>query len=319
MDLTLEIVFVIAGLALLYYGAEWLVAGAAELAVKIGMSPLVVGLTVVAFGTSAPELLVSLQAAFDGAPDISVGNIVGSNICNLALIIGVGVVITPLVVHGQVVKREMPILLLSTALFIAFLSDGQLARWEGFVLFGGIIVYVVNSVMMSKRHMVEGAELEEFEDSVPTEATHATWKLVALVLVGIAAMVLGSKLLVENAQSLALRMGVSEAVIGLTLIAFGTSLPELATAVVSALKKQGDIMVGNAVGSNIFNTLLIMGATASVHPIETQSMNPTNLYVMAGVTLLIFPMMITAKRLSRIEGVVLLVGYAAYCVYAFTA
>ncbi|MCP5535284.1 MAG: calcium/sodium antiporter [Akkermansiaceae bacterium] len=320
------------GLVCLYYGAEWLVKGASEIALRLGISPLVVGLTVVAFGTSMPELLVCLKAnspeviatpagwfgfqieASQESPDMALGNIVGSNIFNIALILGVAALIRPVVIHSQLILRELPILLVSSIVFAVMMMDKHLSRWEGGVLFVGILVYIAASVRLSKnsRHIVGADEFEEFEKKEIEQAKKGGLRILTdlgFILLGIVTLVVGADWLVDHGEKIAEWFGVPDVIISLTLFALGTSLPELATSVVAALKRQGDIITGNAIGSCIFNLLAVIGITAGVKPINGDAISWIDLGVMLGLTVIIIPLMWSRMRLSRIEGG-LLVGVA---------
>ena len=320
MEIWINFGWLALGLSLLYFGAEWLVRGSSEIALRLGLSPLIVGLTVVAFGTSAPELLVSMQANLANPPqgDMALGNIVGSNICNIALILGVGAVIRPIVVHLQVIRREMPILLVISVVFVFMLGDGVISRWEGAVLTLGIVVYVVASIRMAKRE-TNTAKLDEInEHQLAMVARGGVGRIaidVGLILVGLAALVYGANRMVESGLALAGIFSVPEAIIALTLVAFGTSLPELATSVVASLRNQGDIITGNAIGSCIFNVLAVVGITSVVAPINSLGLDRIDLWVMLGLTVLIIPILATGRRLSRVEGCLLLVGYVGYCLH----
>lgn len=321
VDVLSDFLWLILGLILLYFGAEWLVKGSKEISLKLGISPLVVGLTVVAFGTSAPELLVSLQANLQNPPkgDIALGNIVGSNICNIALILGVGALIRPIEVHLQIVKREMPVLLVVSGIFLWFLRDGVIAPLEGMALFAGIIIYTVSNFRQAKSEP-DSATLEEFAEDEIAAALQADTKRMlldfGLIILGIGALVIGANRLVFGGSNIADYFGVSDAVIALTVVAFGTSLPELATSVVAALRKQGDLIIGNAVGSCIFNILCVVGLTASIAPIaRTPELLNADLLVMLALTVTIFPFMWSRRRLSRLEGGVLLAIYLSYVIY----
>lgn len=321
MEIWINFGWLVFGLTLLYFGAEWLVRGSSEIALKFGLSPLVVGLTVVAFGTSAPELLVSLQANLKTPPqgDIALGNVVGSNICNIALILGVGALLRPIVVNLQVVRREMPILLLVSIVFVAMLWDGTIMRWEGAILATGIVAYVVASIRMAKRESHPPGQFDEMnEDELAAIEQGGARRIVfdvGLILVGLAVLVYGADRMVVSGVALARIFNVSEAIIALTLIAFGTSLPELATSVVASLKNQGDIITGNAIGSCIFNILAVIGIASLVAPISASQLNRIDLWVMLGLTILIIPILATGRRLSRLEGLLLLASYLGYCVY----
>lgn len=312
--------WMLVGLVLLYYGAEWLVKGSSELALRLGISPLVVGLTVVAFGTSAPELLVGLQANLQDPPkgDLALGNVVGSNIFNIALILGAGALMRPIVVHAQVIKREIPILLVVSGAFVAMLWDGQVSRLEGVILAVGIVVYVFTSFLQARKEP-ETAQFVEFEAEEIEQARKSGVKRVffdlALVVVGLAALSYGADRLVGSGTVLARLFGVPEAVIALTFFALGTSLPELATSVVASLKNQGDIITGNVIGSCIFNILAVIGITATVAPLNAEEVQRVDLWVMMGLAVLMFPFMWTRMKLSRLEGGVLLAICLGYLVY----
>ena len=310
------------GLTFLYLGAEWLVKGSGDLALRIGISPLIVGLTVVAFGTSAPELLVSVSANMQTPPqgDMALGNVVGSNICNLALVLGIAALMRPFRVHGQVLKREMPLLIGVTAVFVWMLLDGEIARWEGALLAAGVILYTVSSIVRGRRGEEVETDLEITDEELV--ALKASGKILflrdfALIVVGLAVLVVGAKSMVFGASEIAGAIGVSEAVIALTVVAFGTSLPEIATVVVASLKGEGDLVTGNAVGSCLFNLMAVIGITAVISPLSTDSLERTDLVVMSAVTVLLFPLMLTRKTLSRAEGSLLVVFYLGYTIWLF--
>jgi len=332
MDLTIHFLWLIGGLTLLYFGAEWLVKGSSEIALRLGISPLVVGLTVVAFGTSMPELLVCLKANSPeviaapagwfgfkldvGAakPDMALGNIVGSNIFNIALVLGVAALIRPVVIHSQLIRRELPILIASSLAFVWMMRDMSLSRWEGGIMVLGIIFYVVSSVRQSKRAKYT-QEFEEFEKEEIKQAKKGgarTWIDLGLIVVGIAALVFGADLLVGHGEQIAHWFGVPAVIISLTLFALGTSLPELATSIVASLKNQGDIITGNAIGSCIFNLLAVIGITAGVKPLDGGQISWMDMGVMLGLTILIMPLMWSRMRLSRVEGGVLTLAAFSY-------
>ncbi|MEM6910557.1 MAG: calcium/sodium antiporter [Verrucomicrobiota bacterium] len=309
----------ILGFVLLYFGAEWLVGASSELALKLGISTLIIGLTVVAFGTSSPELLVSLQAALQGKGDMALGNVVGSNICNLALMLGIAALITPIKVGTQVVKRELPIMLLVTGVFLAILWDRQVERWEAAVLFGGIILYLLRSFLMAKSGREAPEILKDFQGEVDakSQTRRPVPFLLFLVGLGVGLMALGADFMVASGSNLARSFGVSEAVIGLTLFALGTSLPELATTIVAAIKKEVDIITGNLVGSNIFNMLVVIGITGMVIPLSGGQIMWADLGMMAGVSLLLAPLMASGLRISRAEGLFLVLSYVGYIFWVF--
>ncbi len=304
------------GLVLLYGGAEGLVRGSSSLALRLGLSPLVVGLTVVAFGTSAPELMVSLRAAYLGQGDISVGNVVGSNICNIGLILGFSALIVPIKVASQIVRIDTPVMIAVTGLALLFLRDGGLSRAEGFVLFSLLVVYVVFSVVMAKR---QGADplAAEFGEEIRVSKRGVAVDLL-LVSGGLVLLVLGAQSLVGAAIDIAGSAGLSEAVIGLTIVALGTSLPEFATSLVAALKKEADIAVGNIVGSSIFNLLGILGLSAGITPLTSAGITAVDLWVMGGFAVVLWIFSWTGFRITRTEGLVLLVAYFGYIAWLVT-
>ena len=303
-----------AGLGVIVAGAHFLVRGASGIALHFGLSRLVVGLTVVAFGTSSPELAVSLKAALGGNGGIAIGNIVGSNIFNIAVVLGLSALIVPLVVHLQIIRWDVPIMLAVTALFVFFaIGDGVVRRWEGAVLFAGIIAYTVTAVRMARREVKAAVEYVP-ATTVETVAEDPAKLLrcAGLTALGLALLTGGSELLVRNAVALAEAWGVGPAVIGLTIVAAGTSLPELATSIVAAFRRETDLAVGNIVGSNIFNLLCIGGAAGLASPIAAGGIGWLDLGAMALTSLLLLPLMRTGFRIVRWEGALLLAIYAGY-------
>ena len=248
------------GLALLTVGAEALIRGASGIAGRLGISPLIIGLTVVAFGTSAPELAVSVAAAWSGQPDIVIGNVVGSNVFNVLLVLGLSALITPLAIHSQLIRVDVPLMIGASILTLLFALDGRIGRVDGAVLFVGIIAYIAFQVRQGRRERL-AAERRE-----PAPIPLGWWADALLVLIGLTVLVLGSRFLVTSAVEIARSLGVSELVIGLTIVAAGTSLPEVATSVVASLRGQRDIAVGNVVGSNVFNLLSVLGLASLVSP-----------------------------------------------------
>lgn len=302
-----SIFLLILSLVALYIGAEWLVRGSSALAARARITPLVIGLTVVAFGTSAPELVVSLSASLNGQGSIAIGNVVGSNILNICLILGVSALICPLQVKRQIVKKDIPIMIGATVLFTVLFWNGTINRWEGLLFFAGIVTYTLYSLYFARKHQ------EATEEKI---AVSKHWAIDVLFLAGgLVVLVFASQLLVKNAVFLAKAIGISEAVIGLTIVAAGTSMPELATSIVAALKKNPEIAVGNIIGSNIFNLLAIVGTTALVRPIDAPQVNYIDLLVMLGASLLILPLARTGYKISRIEGAGLVIVYVIYTLY----
>lgn len=314
MEALLQIVGGIGGLVLLYYGAEFLVRGGVQIAKRFQVTPLVIGLTLVAFATSAPELVVSCDAALKGMGDIALGNVIGSNICNIALILGLCAVISPLRVNESLFKLDLPLMIGSSVLFALFcFLTGGINRIEGALFFAGIITYVTVSIRNARR---SGDVVTEVEgDGKPLSPGVS----IVLVLLGLGFLVGGARLLVNSAVWLAELFGVSQAVIGLTIVAIGTSLPELATSVIAALKGERDIAIGNVVGSNIFNILAIMGISPLLRPIEAADIQLIDLGMMVFCTLLLYPFLRTGFVLSRKEGVCLLTVYIGYTVWLIAA
>lgn len=306
----MTLLFLLAGLVLLYFGAEGLVRGSSSIALRLGVSPLLIGLTVVAFGTSAPELVVSLKAALMGQGDISVGNVVGSNICNIGLILAFSALIVPIKVASQIVRVDTPIMIAVTGLALVLLYDGMLSRLEGIFLFLLLIGYIVFSIFLAKKKP-EDALSAEFTEEIKLSKRGLAVDL-AMVIGGLVMLVFGARFLVDSAIEIARAVGLSEAVIGLTIVAIGTSLPEFATSLVAALKKEADIAVGNVVGSNIFNILGILGISAMVTPLSSSGITGVDLAVMAAFALILWIFSATGHRITRAEGILMLVPYVGY-------
>jgi cation:H+ antiporter len=304
------------GLIALYFGAEALVKGGAGLALRLGLTPLVIGLTVIAFGTSSPEMVVSVQAARAGNGAISIGNVIGSNICNIALILGLCALISPLKADLQVIRREVPIMIGVTVVALLVLLDGHIARWEGGLLFASLIGYTVVTVRQARASAAAAAEAEAgFAEELGQGKPLGLGLSVLAVVGGLVVLVIGSHLFVEGAITLATRWGMSQMAIGLTIVAVGTSLPELATSLLAAIKRQGDVAIGNIVGSNIFNVLGILGVAAMVHPLTAPELSWTDLGVMLVVSVALLPVVRSGGRISRGEGAALLAVYIGYTLW----
>ena len=318
----MELVWFGLGLTALVAGAELLVRGAARLALTLGISPLVVGLTVVAFGTSSPELAVSVGAALSGQIDVAVGNVVGSNIFNVLFILGLSALITPLVVHAQLIRQEVPIMIGVSVLFVALAVDGAISRFDAALMFSLLLAYTVFLVVQSRRQ--NRALVSQVEDELPLPRRwDAHWVVqVLLVVVGLSLLVLGSTWLVDAAIAFAKALGVSELVIALTIVAAGTSMPEVATSIMAVLRGQRDIAVGNVVGSNTFNILGCLGLSGLVAadglPVAAAALN-FDIWVMLAVALACLPVFITGREIARWEGGVLFGYYIAYTVYLILA
>ncbi|MHB9028189.1 MAG: calcium/sodium antiporter [Candidatus Latescibacterota bacterium] len=313
----------IAGLALLIIGAEALVRGASRLAAAVGISPLVIGLTIVAFGTSSPEFAVSVKSALAGQADIALGNVVGSNIFNVLFILGISALITPLIVAQQLVKFDVPLMIAVSVVLLALGMDGQLGRGESVLLFLGLMGYTGFLIYGSRKESGEVKQEYRAEFAPSARITGLQWIMnIALVIIGLGLLILGSQWLVESAVSIARRIGVSELVIGLTIIAAGTSLPEVATSVIATLRGERDIAVGNVVGSNIFNIMGVLGCAGALAPAGI-AVSPEALRfdmpVMIASAFACLPIFFTGNMIARWEGVLFLFYYAAYVVFLILA
>lgn len=315
-------VLILVGLVTLVIGGELLVRGASLLARAMRISPLVIGLTVVAFGTSAPELGVSLQAALSGAADVAVGNVIGSNILNILLILGLAAMVAPLIVSSQLIRIDVPLLVAVSALMWFFARDLRVSRLEGVILVTALITYIVFCIRQSRKE--NQAVIDEFESELPVLSKLNSSRLaqVALIVVGLILLGLGSRWLVSGAVTIATLWGVSELIIGLTIVAAGTSLPEVVTSVVASFRGERDIAVGNVVGSNLFNILCVLGFSSILAP-NGMPVAPVALSfdipVMVAVAVLCLPIFFTGGVISRTEGAMLTFYYVAYTVFLVTA
>lgn len=319
----LNLILIVIGIAALYFGGNWLVDGASRLARSLGIPAIIVGLTVVAFGTSTPELLVSLDAALRGSSDISVGNIVGSNIANIGLILGLAAFVYPVAVHIDLLRREIPIMIAVSVLAFLLFQDREIGRSDGFIFlvaFAGFIAMTVILALRARKEdkafAKEEAELEATEEPIIT-ADQRPREIMRLI-VGLVVLMIGARMTVDGATALAREIGISELVIGITLVAVGTSLPELATSVIAALKRQSDIAIGNVVGSNIFNILFILGVTAVLKPIPVAAaIVQRDSLIMIGFAVLVFPLALNLT-LTRREAVIFLLAYLGFLVMTFS-
>jgi cation:H+ antiporter len=318
----LDIILIVIGLVILVFGAEALVKGASSLAGKLRVSPLVIGLTVVAFGTSTPELTVGVTSAIEGSSDIALGNVIGSNIANILLILGVSALITPLVVKSSTVWKEIPFALLGVFLLVVMGNDyffngigpDVLARTDGIVLLAlmAIFMYYIFGIAKSDRENIKAVTND---DEI---AIYSTTRSAMYVVVGLVGLIAGGRLLVDGAVSLASSAGLSESLIGLTVVGIGTSLPEMAASVVAARKGHADIAVGNIVGSNIFNIFWILGLSSTILPLSVTRNASIDILVAIGATLLLFVLLLNRHKkhmLTRANGVVFLVAYVVYIIY----
>ncbi|NBB15128.1 calcium/sodium antiporter [Caulobacter sp. SLTY] len=301
------------GLALLIIGGEVLVRGASSAARKLGVSPLMIGLTLVGFGTSTPELVTSLQAAFAGSPGIAVGNVVGSNISNALLILGLTALIAPIAVDRRAFLRDGPMLALVTGAAVWVLLQGELTQRLGLIAVGVLAAYILLVWLLErKRPDAEGERIED-EADLMSGWRGSPWLALLLAVVGIGLTIVGARFLVDGSVSLARSYGVSDTVVGLTIVAVGTSMPELVTSVIAALRKQGDVALGNIIGSNLYNLLGILGITAIIKPIPVPpEMLAVDVWVLAGATAAVILFAFRSLKISRMEGLLLMAGYGGY-------
>lgn len=312
-----DILYILASIVVLFAGAEGLVRGSASMAIRLGLTPLVAGLTVVAFGTSAPELVVSIKAALEGQGDIAVGNVVGSNIFNVGIILGLSALICPLPVKWTLIRIDAPIMVAVSLLVPLAFRSGTCSPAVCAAFVAGLLAYVVMTVLMARRNTSTNIR-EEFDEGVPHVSKSGLWDI-GLIIGGLGLLIVGANLLVRNAVALATDLGVSEAVIGLTIVAAGTSVPELATSIVAAVRKQPDIAVGNVVGSNIFNILGILGISGLIHPLTVTNIRALDHLAMIAFAIALVPMLWSGRLLKRLEGAILVAGYAAYLVALWPA
>jgi cation:H+ antiporter len=309
--------YIVGGLVLLYFGADWLVRGAVTLALHLGLSPLIVGLTVVALGTSIPETLVSVQAAIGHQGGIALGNVIGSNILNIALVLGLSALLHPLKVDSHLVKADVPLLVGATFMLVVLLEDLHISRMEGAFLLLCIMGYVIGNIMTVKRTSPKEDVIEGME--VPKDPGKTLKKDIGFLCIGLVSLAFGANFLVSGAVDLARLWGLSEALIGLTIVSIGTGTPELATALMASHRKTSDLAIGNAVGSNLFNIMFVLGIAGLIVPMDAVGIRSSDLYVMLGVTILLLPTVWTGYVLDRKEGFVFLAIYVGYLYYLWPA
>lgn len=311
----MDFLLLIAGLVILTIAGELLVKGAVAIAFRLKISSLVVGMTVVSLGTSAPELIVSIQAALTGHPDISIGNVVGSNIANLGLVLGVTAIIFPILINRNSKIIDWPMMMIASVLFYILILDKQLVFYEGLFF---VIILISFLFWLIKRSRKEGLERAPEDKHPEKERGRKLWRSIMFLAVGSIGLVFGAGWFVDGATGIAKYFGVSERIIGLTIVAFGTSIPELVTSGIAAFKKQTDIAIGNLIGSNIFNILAILGITSMITPltIHEKVLNSDVLW-MLGISLLILPLMLLGRKLNFLHGLILLVGYVVYIWHLF--
>lgn len=310
----MNLMMTIGGLALLLFGGEVLIRGAVGLAKRAGISPFIVGLTIIGFGTSAPEVVVSVDAALSGSPGIAVGNVIGSNIANILLIVGAAALFVPLAVHPDALRRDGTMMVFATVLFIAIALMGTATWYHGVISITVLVAYLAYSIWSDRQGNDAVAQMHSDEgELLQSGLPDKLWVMLLALGIGLVALVAGSRFAVIGASAIAREAGISEEVIGITLVAFGTSLPELATAMVAAARKQADVCIGNVIGSNIFNLLGITGAAAIAAPLPfAASVVSFDIWVLLAVTVLFMWFMLTGRRIQRWEGFVLLLLYFTY-------
>ncbi|MDO9254317.1 MAG: calcium/sodium antiporter [Bacteroidales bacterium] len=309
----LPIVFILISLILLYFGSSWLVKGSSSLALKAGISPFITGLTIVAFGASSPELFVSVNATISGHGNIAIGNVIGSNLFNICIILGIAALITPLKIKMQLLKIDILILILTTVAFMILFADRQISRFEGGILLLGLILYTIFKILFALKE--KNAEVQiEFGKSLPAQGIKWYYSA-SLILLGIGVLIAGSQLLVNGALTIARFWGVGETIISLTFIAAGTSIPLLASTIIASIKKENDIAIGTIIGSGIFNILGVIGVSSIINPLSAIAISNIDLYVMTGVTLLLLQFYRTQYILKRDDGIFMIGMYLIYLYY----
>ncbi|MCL1147436.1 calcium/sodium antiporter [Shewanella marinintestina] len=296
---------ILGGFLILTVGAEALVRGASQIALRLGLTPLIIGLTIVAFGTSAPELAVSVKSAIAGNSGIALGNVIGSNIANIGLILGITALIRPIKIESQMVRRDIPIMIAASLLFWSLLLDGGLSFWDGAILFALLVAYLTFSYFTAEKQTDDDVE----------DTKQNPMLSVLFIVIGISMLVGGGILFVDGAVAMAQSFGISEVIIGLTIVAIGTSMPELVTSIVAALKGQSDIAIGNVVGSNLFNILGILGVTALIHPIVGSEISNLDWSAMIAFAVILLPFAYTGLRIGRREAAILVLSYLGYIGY----
>lgn len=310
----LAVILFFAGLLLLYFGAEYMVSGSSRFALSFGIRPMIIGMTIVALATSMPEMMVSLTAVLKGTSDIAAGNIIGSNIANIGLILGAAALLAPMNVAGSTLKKDIPIMLTASVLLFLFALDGRLGFVDGLMLVVGLVVFVLYCIFWGRN----GGHAETAPESVVEEEKHHRGRDIALILIGIVGLGVGAELMVRSAITIARGFGLSDIVIGMTVVALGTSLPELAASLMGAWKGEMDLSVGNVIGSNIFNLLFVLGVCSMIRPI---AIDPATLRfelpVMLFFSFALLPLIGRRMKLARTEGGLLLLGYLAFVGFYF--
>ncbi len=307
----INILILFGGLIVLILGGDFLIKGSSSFALKMNLSPLVVGLTIVAFGTSTPELLISIKAALTSSPDLAMGNVIGSNICNLALVLGLTAIISPIYVKRNTIWIDWPMTMGSSLLLYILVREGFINSYEGLIFIGILVLYLFFVIRKSRKDQSVAKELQQEFNLPKSSSTYL--KDFTYIALGSIGLFLGAELFVGGAQDLARNMGIEERIIGITVVALGTSLPELVTSTVASFKKETDLALGNLMGSNIFNILSILGITSIIKEIKVNDVIlNTDIIWMLGITLIILPMMLSKRRIGRVEGAILLFIYIYY-------
>lgn len=308
----MNLLLLILGLTVLVLSGDWLVRCASSIAIRASIPPVIVGLTIVSIGTSAPEVIASVRAALEGNPGIAIGNVIGSNIANIALILGIAALVHPIVVTRSILRADWPVLMAASLLFAGFAWDGQLESWEGGILCTGTVAMLIMLYYRTRQNQNEDKPLEEEMGIEPPLDKSLIWLFTGIIVASIG-LYYGSEWFIEGARELALQAGVSDHIIGLTVVAFGTSVPELVASVAAALKRESDIVLGNLIGSNIFNIFLAIGVSSSIIELPVDSLAiAQDFWWMIAAAALIFPMMLHRRLVHRWKGVVLVVFYCAY-------
>ncbi|WP_119393671.1 calcium/sodium antiporter [Salinibius halmophilus] len=314
----MNVIYLLVGIGLLTLGGEALIRGALGIARKLNVSPVLTGLVIVGFGTSMPELVVSLDAVLSGQPDIAVGNVVGSNIGNILLILGLCALITPLVTTTSVLRRDATMMLIASALFMLLVAGGELLRWHGFLFLSTLGAYLCWAYLSERKLVAATTAPLSVQEASEIQAVPGAGKSVVYLLIGLTLLIVGARVLLLGAVALAQAFGVSEAVIGLTVVAVGTSLPELTVSIIAAIRRHADVAVGNIIGSNIFNLLGILGVATAASPLMVSPrVIAFDQWFMLGASVVLVGFLLTGKRLSRLEGCVLLAAYVTYIWLSF--
>ena len=302
----IDLIYLLAGLILLYFGGESLITGSLRIAHRFKISPFVIGATVMGFGTSSPELAVSALASFRGEAEVAVGNVIGSNIANVGLVLGLTALIVPLTIHPKRLKSEAPPLLIASFLILFLAWDFSLSRWEGMLLVSGLLIYLWRTLKHD-----DGADFD-IEEEISLFAGKGIGYQIVLTLAGLALLVLGAEWMVHGAVNIARVMGISEWFIGISIVALGTSLPEIVSSLMSARRGHGEMALGNIFGSNIFNIFMVLGASASLHPLNIEEAIHPDLLITTGVTCLLLLLISRKHQLNKLDGIILLLCYVSY-------